>query len=162
MPPLPGRWPASRPAAWSAVITPRPEKITVQPSSLGSSPRRLSWAATARGSASQPTCTMFKPPAVLSADDSSSIVAGGDVTREAASIVLSRSNGAVAAVAPTSRSTRETLAVSRYGRRGPYSTCPLSRRGVSPCSIAWPAAGFTTYATAFVLESPAERSSERS
>ena len=81
-------------------------------------------------------------------------MAGGDETREASSIVFSRSKGPVAASVLICDSTRETFWTRSWDRRGPYSTCPSARRGVSGSWAGWPLAGLTTNATADVLDSP--------
>ena len=82
-------------------------------------------------------------------------MAGGEVTREAARIVFSRSKGPVAASWPSCDSIRETFCWRSWDRRGPYSTCPSGRRGVSGNWTGWPLAGLTANATAAALDSPA-------
>ena len=98
---------------------------------------------------------------MLSPEDSTSIVAGGGVAREAASIVVSRSKDPVAASVASRSATRVTFALSSLGRRGPYSTWPSGRRGVRASRAGCLVPGLTTKATPFALESPTEVSNRR-
>ena len=101
-------WGSGR-AGWRPAVSPRPEKMTVHRCRSGSRPRCFRAAAALAGGSAQPTCRRSNPPLVVTPEVRSSIVAGGEETREAASIVFSRSKGPVAASWLTCDSTRETF-----------------------------------------------------
>ncbi len=105
--------------------------MTVHPVRLGSRPRCFRLAAAVAAGFAQPTWRRSNPPAVVTPEVRSSIVAGAEVTREALSIVVSRSNGLAAASWLSRDAMWEMFWARSWDRRGPYSICPSGRRGVS-------------------------------